>query len=519
MNGVPDCTAPLTRPTRARFVFLAYAAALSLLLYLDRICIAESAGDIAAALRLGDVQRGWMFTAFTVGYMLFEVPTGAWGDRHGPKRVLCRIVLWWSLFTVLTGCVAAFTLDSGVRLAVPGTTWEVPLLVNGFVLLLAVRFLFGAGEAGAYPNLAKSSGRWFPAAERGLAQGVVATAGRLGGGISSAVTIAVTGLVNAYLWPGMGWRATFWLFGLLGVGWVGLFARWFRNRPADHPAVNAAELALIEEANRPRELPGAGELPGVTQQLPQQGVTRQPPQQGVTGHLPAPDPPRPLTQPVRPAGTPWVALLTSVNLWAYSAAAFCSAFVVYLYFTRFPEYLHDRHHLDRERWGWVAGLPMVLGGVGCTLGGVLTDWLVRRTGSRRWGRRIMGLAGKGGGAALLLAGASVDAWPLAVALIALSAFLSDLALAAHWAVCTDAGGRFVATVFGIMNTVAAVGASLSPVLAGYLLRALSPRGADGLFDVPARQHAWDVVLYLFAATLAVSALCWLRIDAEESMIG
>jgi MFS family permease len=469
---------PTAPPTRARYVFLAYAAFLSLILYLDRICIAESAGAIAGELGLSDEQRGWMFTAFTLGYMLFEVPSGAWGDRFGPKRVLVRIVLCWSLFTALTGAVGRLTFDSGYRLDFLGREW--PVLLDGFVLLLLVRFLFGAAEAGAYPNLAKSSARWFPARERGLAQGVVATAGRLGGGIASGLTIAITLWVNEHLWPGMGWRVTFWVFGLAGLVWAVLFARWFRNSPAGHPAVSAAELALITEGAGPEQAPRA--------------VTH-------------------------PPGTPWRSMLSSVNLWAYSASAFCSAFVVYLYFTRFPEYLHDRHHVDRATWGWVAGLPMILGAAGCTLGGLLTDGLVRRTGSRRWGRRIMGLAGKGGGAVLLLAGAGVADPGWAVVLIALSAFTSDLALGAHWAVSTDAGGRFVATVFGIMNTVAAVGAALSPVLTGYLLAWLSPRDAAGRFDPAAREQAWNLVLYLYAATLAVSALCWLRIDAEESMVG
>ncbi len=489
----PETSCPsVMRPTTTRYLFLFYAAALSLILYLDRICIAESAGAIARELSLGDVQRGWMFTAFTLGYMLLEVPSGAWGDRYGPKRVLCRIVLWWSLFTVLTGCIWRFTLDSGSRFTLPGSAIEVPLLLDGFLVLLLIRFLFGAGEAGAYPNLAKSSARWFPLQERGLAQGVVATAGRIGGGISSAITIAVTAWVNEYLWPGMGWRVTFWIFGLLGVVWAVCFASWFRNTPAEHPAVNAAELALITG----KEVRGS-----------QSEATRK---NREKLDLQASD---------HPPGTPWRTLLTSTNLWAFSAMAFCSAFVVYLYFTRFPEYLEDRHHVDKKTWGWVAGLPMICGAAGCTLGGLLTDQLVRRTGSRRWGRRTMGLVGKGGGAVLLLAGASMDHPVAAVLLISLAAFTSDLAIAAHWAVCTDTGGRFVGTVFGIMNTMAAVGASLSPVLAGYLLSWLSPRDAAGAFDPLARAQAWNWVLYLYAATLAMGALCWLRIDAEESMVG
>lgn len=481
----PDSQDDPARPTRVRYHFLAYAGALSLILYLDRICISKSAEYIQTELGLDKFLLGCVFSAFTVGYTLFEVPSGAWGDRYGPKRVLCRIVLWWSLFTILTGCVWRFTLDSGCRLPFPGGG-EIPLLFNGFLLLLLVRFLFGVGEAGAYPNIARCSSRWFPLKERGLAQGVVATAGRLGGGVAAGVTVLVTFqanqlLQNLDLWPGAGWRVAFWLFGLLGVVWAILFGSWFRNTPEEHPMVNAAELALIR-----------GDL-----------VSK-----AVDAHAPA-----------HPPGTPWGTMLSSVNLWAFSAMAFCSAFVVYLYFTHFPAYLKERHHLP-DSWAWVAGLPMICGAGGCTLGGLLTDWLVRRTGSRRWGRRIMGLVGKGGGALFLLAGAWVDSLELAIVLISLSAFTADLALAAHWAVSTDAGGRYVATVFGFMNMIAGVGAAASPMLAGYILEKLSPsETGTGHFNPLARVEAWNWVLYLFAATLMVSALCWLRIDAEESMVG
>lgn len=472
-----------SRPTKVRYLFLAYAAALSLILYLDRICISKSAEYIQKELSLDKFLIGCVFSAFTVGYTLFEVPSGAWGDRYGPKRVLCRIVLWWSLFTVLTGCVWRFTLDSGYRLPLLGS-WEVPIVFDGFVLLLLIRFLFGIGEAGAYPNIARCSSRWFPLKERGLAQGVVATAGRLGGGLAAGITVAVTVRANELLqdyWPGAGWRVAFWLFGVLGIIWAVFFSWWFRNSPAEHPDVNAAELALI---------------------------TGDPESKAVDAHAPA-----------HPPGTPWRTMLASVNLWAFSAMAFCSAFVVYLYFTHFPAYLKERHHLP-DSWAWVAGLPMICGAAGCILGGIMTDWLVRRTGSRRWGRRIMGLVGKGGGAVFLLAGARMDSLEWAVVVISLSAFTSDLALAAHWAVSTDAGGRFVATVFGFMNMFAGVGAAISPILTGYILEKLSPTDAiTGEFNPSARSHAWDWVLYLFAATLLVSALCWLRIDAEESMVG
>jgi hypothetical protein len=106
----------------------------------------------------------------------------------------------------------------------------------------------------------------------------------------------------------------------------------------------------------------------------------------------------------------------------------------------------------------------------------------------------------------------------AVALISLSAFFSDLSLAAHWAVSTDIGGRFVGTVFGVMNWMAAIGGWLSPLIAGYLLKGLSPRDGAGAFNIAARESAWNTILYMFSATLALCAVCWLRIDAGEPLV-
>jgi ACS family glucarate transporter-like MFS transporter len=464
MNAdAPHTALDKPRPTNARYLFLLYAGALSLILYLDRNCIAESAQAISTELGLSSAQMGWVFTAFLIGYLAFEVPSGAWGDRYGPKRVLCRIVIWWSLFTAATALIWHF---------------EFNFLLNSFTLLLLVRFLFGIGEAGAYPNLARCTSRWFALRERGFAQGVIATAGRLGAGITSGVTIVLSTWIDLHVWAGMGWRVSFWVYGLLGVVWVLFFAAWFRNSPADHPSVNAQELAAINEG-----IPGGAAEVG--------------------GHLP---------------NAPWRAMLSSVNLWAFCLMGACSTFAFYLYLTWFPRLLQERYHIDRQRWGWVAGLPLVVGAAGCLLGGVLTDRLLRHTHSRRWARRIMGLAGKGGGAVLLLLAALTPDPAWAVLLIALSAFASDLAMAATWAVCTDAGGRFVGTVFGFMNTVAGIGGALIPVLVGYLLLWLSPE-KNGVFDPVAREHAWGVVLYLLAAVLGVCALCWFRIDAEESRVG
>src|SRR5712671_7086785 len=175
-------------PSRARFIVLAFGVALAGVTYLDRVCISVTAKHIMRDLSLSQVQMSFVFSAFTHAYAIFEIPTGYWGDRIGTRRVLTRIVLWWSAFTALTA--AAFSYPS----------------------LLAVRFLFGIGEAGAWPNVARTFSRWFPSSERGTAQGIFFMGAHLAGGVTSL-------LVSALL-AHLPWRAVFVIFGLVGYIWA-----------------------------------------------------------------------------------------------------------------------------------------------------------------------------------------------------------------------------------------------------------------------------------------------------------
>ena len=201
------------RPTYVRYGVLFCLCTLALLLYIDRVCIGQAESNIRASLEMSKADMSWVYNAFILAYCLFEVPTGHWGDRFGSRGVIARIVLWWSVFTALTG--AAFGL------------WS----------LVALRFLFGAGEAGAFPNAARVVTRWFPAGERGLARGAITTTSLLGGAIAPPLAAWLIGLV--------GWRWTFSVFGLLGVFWTAAFYAWFRDRPSEHPGVNAAERELM----------------------------------------------------------------------------------------------------------------------------------------------------------------------------------------------------------------------------------------------------------------------------------
>jgi len=157
----------MPRPSRVRGRVLAFAFLLTVITYLDRVCISAAAPFIMRDLHLTFVDMGLAFSAFTLAYSLFEIPSGWLGDVRGPRRVLTRIVLWWSGFTMLTGTA------------------------QGLSSLVTIRFLFGAGEAGAFPNIMRSFAQWFPTSERGKASGVMFLGSRVGGMLSVPIALLV----------------------------------------------------------------------------------------------------------------------------------------------------------------------------------------------------------------------------------------------------------------------------------------------------------------------------------------
>jgi MFS family permease len=211
--ALPGPDLSLARPTRTRYGVVAFAVTLAVITYVDRICIMKTADLIQDRLRIDDIHMGWVLGIFAFTYGLFEVPWGALGDRIGPRRVLMRIVLWWSFFTAATGW-----------------TWD-------FLSILVTRALFGAGEAGCFSNIAKTFTTWLPDRERVRAQGMLWLSARWAGAFTPLLIVALLNYVS--------WRVAFNLFGLLGVVWAVLFFRWYRDDPRDHPGVNVAERALL----------------------------------------------------------------------------------------------------------------------------------------------------------------------------------------------------------------------------------------------------------------------------------
>jgi len=371
--------------SRTRFTLLKLMFVLSIITYIDRVCVSTAAPDIRQSLGLTSSQMGWVFSAFTIAYAVFEIPSGWLGDTMGPRKVLTRIVLWWSAFTAATGAV-----------------WN-------YTSLLVARFLFGAGEAGAFPNMSRSLSRWFPLRERGTAHGIIFMGSRMGG----AVTPPLVGALIFYA----GWRQAFWIFGVLGVVWCVFWWKWFRDNPEQHPDVSPEELALIQEGGPQR-----------TSQLS-------------------------------------VDMVLSPNILWIGLMYFCFGYCLYFYLTWLPTYLRDARGMSPAQMNTVHTIVLLAAATASIAGGRLTDYLTRRYGLRV-GRAIGAVAMPVSGLALAVV-AITDSTAVAVGAMVVAAGAGDLCLSPSWAMCHDVGGDAAGTVTAIMNTFGNIGGALSPLVFGY----------------------------------------------------
>jgi sugar phosphate permease len=430
--------AAVARPTPLRYLVLAAGCSLAVLTYIQRLGFSAGLPEIKKALSLTDTEVGFLTAAFLVGYGLCQVPGGLLGDRFGGRHVLTGLVLGWSL---LTGLLAL--------------TPVLPALLGlPFIFVLAVRFLFGAAQAGGFPVLARVLADWMPPRQRGLAQGLVWTFSRLGGAVAPPVFLGLSLLLD-------GWAAPFAALAGLGLLWCAAFWPWFRNRPEEFARVNKAEGSLIASG-------GAGACG------------------------PAP--------PVPPV--PWGRLLRSPSVWGlclmYGFVGFSGNFITSL----LQVYLRDHRHLDRTTTAWLSGLPLAFGVASCVLGGVVSDLIIRCSGSRTWGRRLVGCV------SLTLAGLAVlavplvqGAWPLALLFSAMF-FFNDANMGPAWAACADVGERYAGTLSGAMNMTGAFAGAAGMALAGWLLN----HGLDG------------IVFVAFACSYALAALSWLAVDATRPLV-
>jgi ACS family glucarate transporter-like MFS transporter len=399
--------------SRSRYGVIGLAIGLAVLSYMQRVAISQAAGPISHDLHLNKAAMGLIFGAFGLSYALFELPMGLLGDRVGVRRVLIQIVLAWSLFTALTG--AAWNLIS----------------------LYIIRFAFGAGEAGCFPNLTRMLSTWLPARERVTAQSLMWACTRWGGAATPPIVLAIVTL--------FGWRWAFVAFALLGVVWCIIFFVWFKDDPAQHPSVNAAELELIESS---RNL-----------QMHHDGKKH------------------------------WLSILLTPQVAVLVLQYFCFSFVWYFYVTWLPTYLREARGQTPVRAATLSVLPLLCGGFGSLLSGLLP---------LRISRRVIAFAGFSGAGILLFAFLHIHAVIPAMLCMGMASFCSDLTMPISWNACVEIGGPYTATVAATMNMLGNLAGFVAPVVGGIILQKTGGQ--------------WNPLIELMVGGSAISALCWLYLD-------
>ena len=401
------------RPTHARHVVIVFAVTLAILSYVSRVCISQAAAQKPSPLHpstmVGDLhltaqQLGWIFGAFGISYALFEIPTGWLGDWLGPRRVLMRIVIWWSVFTAASGWM-----------------WNA-------ASLWVVRFLFGAGEAGGFPNLTKVFTTWLPRRERLRAQAIMWTFARLGGAFTPPLVVLL------FTW--LNWRWAFVFFGAIGIVWAVAFFFWYRDDPRQHPGVNAAEAAIIGDASR-----------------------------NAAGH----------------GDVPWGKLVSSRSVVLLWAQYFCLTYPWTFYITWLPNYLKSWNLTDQAA-SLLAVLPLLCGAIGCSVCGAMAPWLARKLGGDvRRSRRLTGVVGLLGAGAFLVLAIQAHTAVWAVIALGLASFSNDLTIPPAWAACMDIGGRHAGTVSGSMNMMGNLATFVAPAMGGWLIHDFMNRAGYNSF--------------------------------------
>lgn len=459
------------KATSYRYVILALLCVLAMITYMDRAANGSAKKAIIADLnkQLPAEEKPYneyhffiVLAAFQLAYALFEVPSGWLGDTQGPRSTLLRVVLWWSVFVALTGFTAMTNLPAGVYI--------------GFWALVFIQFMFGVGEAGAFPNISKALYNWFPAADRGFAKSLIWMSARLMGGLTPLLWVLLTDA----RFLGCSWNLAVWLFAAVAAVWCIAFAVIFKNKPIEHAKVNAAELAMIDAGRKPA---GAKVV------------------------------------------VPWGKLLRSKNLWAlccmYIVTNFCWYFLMY----NLPAELQNQFTSWKETAGGtlllalLGGMPLIIGMLGCYVGGIFSDYYIRKTGDRKWGRRWPGILGYTlAGVCYLLAAFCKWQFPgnlfLFATFLILMGFFNDLIMAPSWAAAQDIGRDYAATVSGAMNMVGNLVGAVTGIVFTNLVMLYDKPEWGGIFS----GNGMYICFVTYAVVYFLGAFAWLMIDANKSVV-
>ena len=423
-----------TRPTYGRWYILTMISVMYLITYLDRVNISTAAPEIAKEFGFDKITMGIIFSAFVWAYAIFQVPGGWMSDRFGARPVLATIVTYWS---VMTAATAAAT---------------------GSISFVVLRFLFGIGEAGAFPGATRAMQLWYPRQERGFVQGITHSASRLGAAIAPPIVVLIM--------TTLGWRSVFYICGAVGFIWAIWWFLSYRNLPEEHHLVNSAELETI------RGLDAQGNIN------------------------------KPVMEEKR-ASVPWSTLLTSPNMWAIMCAYFTYVYCLWIFLSWLPSYLVEFRHFTLLKVGLFASLPLFAGVIGDTVGGLASDWLLRKTGSTKLARRSVAIVGLLGCAVFIVPAALTENAYTAVYCLTGAMFFLECTIGPSWAVPMDAGGKYSGTVSGMMNMAGNIGGALSPLVFGFLVQ----------------YGNWQAPFIVAAVLLVIGSAVWaFWLDPDRSVV-
>jgi ACS family glucarate transporter-like MFS transporter len=421
--------------SRVRWFLVFWLFILSAVSYLDRVNISIAGGSLAGEYHLSNVQLGWVFSAFLLGYALFQTPAGWLADRFGPRRVLTTGVFWWGIFTALTAAVP-------IAIAKP------------LLFFIAIRFLLGAGEAVVYPASNQFVARWIPTEERGIANGWIFAGVGAGAGFAPPLI--------TYVMIHYGWRSSFWI--CAGIGFVAGTV-WFliaRDKPEQHSGVSSAELATIRA-----------------------GLTLRILESEISGGK---------------AIVPWKKILGGKEVWAVTFSYFCYGYVAWIFFSWFYIYLARVRGLNLKASAFYAMLPFLAMAACCPLGGLISDWLTRRAGTRI-GRCGVAVFGIGLAGVFLAFGSSAQSARLASVVLAGGAGALYLSQSSFWSVSADIGGAISGSVSGFMNMGGQLGGAVTASLTPWI----------------ASRYGWTASFLVAAGLCALGSLAWFFVNPERRL--
>jgi len=420
-----------------RFILVAFTFLISVLMYVDRACIGAAKSSVSDEFGLSNIQWAWVMAAFTLGYALMQTPSGKLADKKGARLVMSGIITVWSILTALTGAA-----------------WN-------FISMVVIRFLFGSGEAGAFPTLSKVVYKWFPVKERGIIQGINFSGSRIGGAVAYPIVVALIAL--------LGWRGSFFIFGAVGLLFATAWWFYFRNSPEESKLVGEEEKQYILKTRQQNES-------------------------------------------VKKEGLSFLKTLQSKNMLLAMVQYIGSNFTFYFTLTWMFPYLKEAMQSSGTAASFWAMAPLIGGAIGNWVSGIVVD-KIYKSGNLKLSRRLPAIIGFALAAigVILMTNATSDISK--VLFLTLAIFGADMTLSPSWAFCIDIGKENAGAVSGTMNMAGNLGAFTSILAFGYLADGLIRSGVDPKNALAGN----DMFFYICAGLSILSIIAWLLMNPEKEI--